>query len=71
MGMTDPYQKFYESITKALNKQTEMIVWIAKRVLSAKEFAEFVDEFAEKTDKKSEVMDSLKKKGQKNGNENP
>lgn len=63
MEMTDPYQKFYESITKALNKQTEMIVWIAKRVLTAKEFAEFVDEFAEKPDKKTEVLDAMKQKG--------
>ena len=60
MGMNDPYQKLYEDIAKALNKHSEMIVWIAKRVLSAKEFSEFIDEFAEEHNK-DEVLDFLKK----------
>ena len=58
--MNDPYQKLYENITKAFNKHSEMIVWIAKRVLSANEFSEFIHEFAEEHNK-DEVLDFLKK----------
>lgn len=57
--MTDPYKKTFEDIAKALIKQSEMIVWVAKRVLSAKDFWEFIAKFSEKPDK-SEVLESLK-----------
>lgn len=46
--MNDPYEKVLESIGKALSTQSEMIFWIAERTLSAKDFKEFVDEFAKK-----------------------
>ena len=62
MGMTDPYQKLYESIAKVLNKLSEMILWIAVRSLSAKEYSEFIDKFSEKPDK-SEIPDFIKQKG--------
>ncbi len=62
MVMKDPYQKVFEDISKALAKHSEMIVWIAKRTLSAKEFSEFIDEFAEKTDR-DEMIDFIKNEG--------
>ena len=46
--MNDPYEKAFESIGKALSVQSKMVLWIAERTLSAKDFKEFVDEFAEK-----------------------
>ena len=48
MGMKDPYEKAWESISKALSTQSKMVLWIAERTLSAKEFQEFVDEFTKK-----------------------
>ena len=44
--MNDPYEKAWESIGKALSTQSKMVLWIAERTLSAKDFMEFVDEFA-------------------------
>lgn len=46
--MTDPYKKTWESIGKTLFMQSKMIIWIAERTLSAKEFQEFADEFEKK-----------------------
>ena len=50
--MSDPYKKVWESISKALSTQSKMVLWIAERTLSAKEFQEFVDEFAKKPEDK-------------------
>ena len=61
--MKDIYQKLHEEIIYTLNKHTEMIVWIARRVLSAKEFSEFIDVFTKKP-YKSEVQDLLKQAGE-------
>lgn len=62
--MADPYKNAWESIGKALSEQSKMILWIAERVLSAKEFKEFVDEFSkEPEDKRKEVLDFLIKEG--------
>ena len=58
--MTDPYKKTWESIGKALSAQSKMILWIAERTLSAKEFKEFVDEFTEKHDNHDELFDFLR-----------
>ena len=64
MGMTDQYKKAWESIRKALSEQSRMILWIAERTLSAKEFKEFVDEFAKKPeDNHDELIDFLLKEG--------
>ena len=64
MGMTDQYKKAWESIRKALSEQSRMILWIAERTLSAKEFKEFVDEFAKKPeDNHDELLDFLLKEG--------
>ena len=46
--MNDPYEKTWESIGEALSTQSKMVLWIAERTLSAKDFKEFVDEFAKK-----------------------
>ena len=64
-GMADPYRKAWESIGKALSVQSNMILWIAKRTLSAKEFEEFVDEFAKKPEgDHDELLDFILKEGQ-------
>lgn len=64
MGMTDPYKKTWESIGKALSVQSKMILWIAERALSAKDFKEFIDEFAEKQkDNHDELLDFIRKQG--------
>ena len=61
MGMTDPYKEVWESIIKAFNSQAKMILWIAERVLSAKDFKEFVDEFAKKhKDNHDDLIDFLR-----------
>ena len=62
--VTDQYKKAWESIRKALSEQSRMILWIAERTLSAKEFKEFVDEFAKKPeDNHDELLDFLLKEG--------
>lgn len=60
--MSDPYEKAWESIGKALSTQSKMVLWIAERTLSAKDFKEFVDEFAKKPeDNHDELLDFLSK----------
>lgn len=62
--MADPYRKAWESIGKALSVQSNMILWIAERALSAKEYKEFVDEFTKKPEgDNDESLDFLLKKG--------
>lgn len=62
--MKDPYEKAWESIGKALSTQSKMVLWIAERTLSAKDFKEFVDEFAKKPeDNHCELLDFLCKEG--------
>lgn len=62
--MTDPSKKAWESTGEALSAQSKMIFWIAERTLSAKEFKEFVDEFAKKPeDNHDELLDFLIRKG--------
>lgn len=46
MGMNNSYEKAWEAIREALSVQSKMVLWIAERTLSAKDFKEFVDEFA-------------------------
>lgn len=58
--MTDPYKKAWESIGKTLSMQSKMIIWVAERSLSAKEFQEFAEEFAKKPeDNHDELIDSI------------
>ena len=62
--MNDPYEKTWESIGKALSTQSKMVLWIAERTLSAKDFKEFVDEFAKKPeDNHDELLDFIGKEG--------
>ena len=64
MGMNDPYEKAWESIGNALSTQSKMVLWIAERTLSAKDFKEFVDEFAKKQkDNDDELLDFIRKEG--------
>ena len=60
----DLYEKALESIGKTLLMQSKMVLWIAERTLSAKDFKEFVDEFAKKPeDNHDELLDFIRKKG--------
>ena len=62
--MNDPYEKAWEAIEKALSAQSKMILYIAERTLSAKDFKEFVDEFAKKPkDNDDELLDSIREEG--------
>jgi len=64
VGMNDPYEKTWESIGEALSTQSKMVLWIAERTLSAKDFKEFVDEFAKKPkDNHDELLDLIRKEG--------
>lgn len=67
--MNDPYEKAWESIGKALSTQSKMILWIAERTLSVKEFQEFIDEFVKKPDNHDELLDFLSKESRQNKNE--
>ena len=51
--MNDPYKKFFDELSKTLAKLIKMIVFVAERTLSAKEFIEFTEEFKEKPDHKN------------------
>lgn len=60
--MNDPYKKALESIGRALSIQSKMIFWIAERTLSAKDFKEFIDKFAKRSeDNHDELLDFLSK----------
>ena len=62
--MNDPYEKAWETIGKALSTQSKIVLWIAERTLSAKDFKEFLDEFAKKPeDNHDELLDFLRKEG--------
>ena len=62
--MNDLYEKAWKSIGTALSTQSKMVLWIAERTLSAKDFNEFVDEFAKKPkDKRDELLDFMRKEG--------
>lgn len=61
--MKDPYAEVWEEITKAFNKQSKMIVELAARTLSVKDYKEFVDEFSKKADNKDDLIEDLMKKG--------
>ena len=64
MGMKDPYEKAWESIGKALSTQSMMVLWIAERTLSVKDFKEFVKEFAKNPeDNHDELLDFIRKEG--------
>ena len=62
--MNDPYKKAWESIEKALSIQSKMILWIAERTLSVKDYKDFIDEFAKKPeDNHDELLDFIRKEG--------
>ena len=59
--MNNPYEKVWESIGEALSAQSKMVLWIVERTLSAKDFKEFVDEFAKKPkDDHDELLDFIR-----------
>ena len=62
--MNDPYEKVWETIEKALSAQSKMILWIAERTLSAKDYKDLTDEFTKKPeDNHDELLDFIRKEG--------
>lgn len=60
--MSDPYKKAWESIVKTLSTESKMILWIAERTLSAKDFQEFINEFTKKPeDNYDELVNFIRK----------
>ncbi len=60
--MKDPYEKAWKSIEKALSTQSKMILWIAERTLSVKDYKEFYDEFTKKPENNhDELIDFIRK----------
>lgn len=51
--MMNPFEKLLKEICEALNKLIKMVIFVAERTLSAKEFTEFTEEFTNKTDQKN------------------
>ena len=58
--MNDPYKKFHESIINCLTKLGNMIVWLAKRTLSVRDYMEFVNEFSEDDKDNNPLSDEVK-----------
>ena len=48
--MNDPYKEVFESISNTIKEHADMIVWLAERTLSVKEFKELIDKFGNKKD---------------------
>ena len=62
--MSNSYEKLLNDISKNLTKLGEMIVWLAERTLSVKDYKEFADRFSEKKsdDNKKILIEMLKNK---------
>ena len=43
--MEDPYKEVFEGISNVIKQQTDMIVWLAERTLSVKEFKELIEKY--------------------------
>lgn len=68
--MKDPYEKVWDNIgnaltahRNALTAHSKMVLWIAERVLSVKDFKEFIDEFTKKAENHDELIDFIHKEG--------
>lgn len=61
--MKDQYEEVWDAIGKALSQHAKMILWIAERTLSIKEYKEFIDTFAKKPNSHDEVIDFLRHEG--------
>ena len=48
--MNDPIVKVFKDIGKAFIRLSNMILYVAERTLSAKDYIDFVNEFTEKSD---------------------
>ena len=46
--MNDPYTIMLDEIVKAIQKQTKLILRVAERTMSAKDYIDFLEEFKEK-----------------------
>lgn len=48
--MNDPYKEIFETISNTIKQQTDMIIWLAERTLSVKDFKELIDKYGDKND---------------------
>lgn len=51
----DPYERAFKDIEKILNKIFKMVVWLAERTLTTKDYKEFADEFSEPEKQKPQI----------------
>lgn len=58
--MNDPIEKVFKDICKVLTRLSNMIVYVAERTLSAKDYIDFVNEFTEKSDEDKLIEQLLK-----------
>lgn len=63
VGMKDPYESTWKDIGNALTTYSNMILWIAERTLSVKDYKEFVDAFTNKKHEDDELIDFLCREG--------
>lgn len=57
--MKDPYEEVFKEIGKAFKKQTDFIIELAKRTLTAKEFEEYFETVNKKVNVEGDKDDSL------------
>ena len=62
--MNNFYKEAFENIAKSFKKLSDMIIWLAERTLSAKDYKEFAHQFSEKKpdDTKAILKELLKNK---------
>ena len=58
--MNDPMKKIFEDIGKAFTRLSNMIIYVAERTMSAKDYIDFVNEFTEKSDEDKLIEQILK-----------
>ena len=58
--MTDPFAKVFKDIGKMFTRLSNMIIYVAERTLSAKDYIDFVNEFTEKSDEDKLIEQLLK-----------
>ena len=63
--MKDPYENTWKEICNALSTYGNMILWIAERTLSVKDYKEFADTFTKKDNNNDdELIEFICREGQ-------
>lgn len=64
----DPYERTFKDIVEYINQVVDMVLWIAKRTLTVKDYTEFYEEFSEKERKTpSDELIGMLKEDKKEG----